>query len=66
MKTTAAIRHTNYFACRRRAHNRSIASILPNAATGSYFLEKVLDAALAAATTLGVVVILMFSFVVFG
>lgn len=64
MKTTAVIRYPNYAASRRRAHKRSIACILPNAADSRYFLEKLLDAALAAATTLGVVVILMFSFTV--
>lgn len=64
MKTTATIRRPNYAACRRRAFIRSSACILPNAASHRYFLEKFLDAALAAATTVGVVVALMFSFVV--
>ena len=64
MKTTALIRRPNYAASRRRAFIRANASILPNAASRRYFLEKLLDAALAAATTLGVVVILMFSFTV--
>ena len=64
MKTTAVIRYPNYAACRRRAQKRSLACILPNAAQASYYLEKLLDAALAAATTLGVVVALMFTFTV--
>ena len=66
MKTTAVIRYPNYAASRRRAHKRAIACVLPNAAGAGYFLEKLLDAALAAATTLGVVVILMFSFLIFA
>lgn len=64
MKTTAVIRRPNYAACRRRAFLRSNARFLPNAANGRYFLEKLLDAALAAATTIGIVVSLMFLFVV--
>lgn len=64
MKATAIIRRTNYAACRRRAFIRANASILPNAAKGRYFLERILDAALAAATTVAVVVALMFSFLV--
>ena len=64
MKATAMIRRINYAACRRRAFIRTNASILPNAAGRGYFLEKLLDAALAAATTVGVVVALMFSFLV--
>lgn len=64
MKTTALIRRPNYAACRRRAFIRSNACILPNAAGHRYFLEKLLDAALAAATTVGVVAILMFGFTV--
>ncbi len=66
MKTAALIRRHNYAAFRRRAFIRSNARILPNAAQGRYFLEKLLDAALAAATTVGVVVALMFSFIVFA
>lgn len=65
MKTTALVRYPNYEACRRRAHRRSMACVCVNAAERRYFLEKLLDAALAAVTTLGVVVILMFSFTVF-
>ena len=64
MKATAIIRRINFAACRRRAFIRANASILPNAAGGRYFLEKLLDAALAAATTVAVVVALMFSFLV--
>ena len=64
MKATAIIRRTNYAACRRRAFIRTNANILPNAAGGRYFLERLLDAALAAATTVGVVVALMFCFLV--
>lgn len=66
MKTAALIRRHNYAAFRRRAFIRSNARPLPNAAQGRYFLEKLLDAALAAATTVGVVVALMFSFIVFA
>lgn len=65
MKNTAVIRRPNFAACRRRAFKRSIWSFLPNAAGARYFLEKLLDAALAAATTLAVVVILLFVFTVF-
>ena len=64
MKATAMLRRTNYAACRRRAFNRTNANILPNAAGSRYFLEKLLDAALAAATTVAVVVALMFTFLV--
>ena len=64
MKATAIIRRINYAACRRRAFIRTNANILPNAAGGRYFLEKLLDTALAAATTVAVVVALMFSFLV--
>lgn len=66
MKTAALIRRHNYAAFRRRAFIRANARVLPNAAQGRYFLEKLLDAALAAATTIGVVVALMFSFIVFA
>lgn len=66
MKTTAAIRRPNYAAYRRRAANRVNANVVPNAAQGRYFLEKLLDAALAAATTMAVVVILLFVFTVFA
>lgn len=65
MKTTAAIRRPNYAACRRRAYVRANANPFPNAAKGRYFLEKLLDAALAAATTVGVAVTLLFMFTVF-
>lgn len=66
MKNTAAIRRPNFAACRRRAFVRTNVSAFPNAAKGRYFLEKLLDAALAAATTLSVVVILVFIFTVFA
>ena len=64
MKAIAIIRRTDYAACRRRAFRRANASFLPNAAGTRYFLEKILDAALAAATTVGVVTALMFTFLV--
>ena len=64
MKTAAIIRRHNYAAFRRRAFIRTNAHALPNAAGHRYFLEKLLDSALAAATTIGVVVALMFSFIV--
>ena len=60
MKHIAVFRRPNYSACRRRALLRSVRNILPNAAGMRYFLEKLLDAALAAATTLAVVVCLIF------
>ena len=66
MKATAIIRRIDYAACRRRAFRRANACFLPNAAGTRYFLEKLLDAALAAATTIGVVAALMFSFIVFA
>lgn len=65
MKNSAVIRRTNYAACRRRAFLRSVWNFLPNAADARYYLEKLLDAALAAATTLAVVVCLIFIFTVF-
>lgn len=65
MKNTAAYRRPNYAACRRRAMLRSIWSFLPNAANAQYYLEKLLDAALAAATTVAMVVCLIFIFTVF-
>ena len=65
MKNTAVIRHPNYAAYRRRALLRSVWSFLPNAAGIRYYLEKLLDAALAAATTLALVVCLIFIFAVF-
>lgn len=65
MKHTAIIRRPNYAACRRRALMRSVRNILPNAAGIGYFLEKLLDAALAAVTTLAVVVCLIFVITVF-
>lgn len=49
MKTTAAIRPT-----------RRTASVYPNAADTSYFLEKFLDILLMAAISVGVVAILIF------
>ncbi len=65
MKLSAALRRPNFAACRRRAHNRAIASAYPNAAGARYFLEKLLDAALAAVTTLGLVSIFFYVFTVF-
>ncbi|MBR2889660.1 MAG: hypothetical protein IKC09_05230 [Oscillospiraceae bacterium] len=65
MKNTAAIRRPNFAACRRRAYIRTNHNPFPNAARAGYFLEKVLDGALAAATTLAVVVILLFVVTVF-
>ena len=65
MKQTAAIRRPNFAASRRRAYARSNASPFPNAAGARYFLEKLLDAALAAVTTVSVVVIFVFIFTVF-
>lgn len=64
MKTTAVIRRPNYAAYRRRAKAYANASVLPNAADSRYFLEKLLDAALAAAVTVAVVVCLIFIFTV--
>ena len=64
MKNTAAIRRPNYAAYRRRAFIHTNANSFPNAANGRYFLEKLLDTALAAATTVGVVVIMVFVFAV--
>lgn len=60
MKTTAAIRRYNPSSCRRR----TAANPFPNCASTRYFLEKILDAALAAVTTLGVVVAMLFLFTV--
>lgn len=65
MKNTAAIRRPNFAACRRKAFLRGVWNFLPNAAGARYFLEKFLDAALAAATTVAVVVCLIFIFTVF-
>ena len=65
MKNTAVVRRPNYAAYRRRALLRSVWSFLPNSAGTRYFMEKLLDAALAAATTLAVVVCLIFVFTVF-
>lgn len=65
MKTNAIIRRTNFAASRRRAFLRNIWSFLPNAADLRYYLEKLLDAALAAATTIAMVVILIFVLTVF-
>jgi hypothetical protein len=65
MKNTAAIRRPNYAACRHKAFLRSVWSFLPNSAGVRYHLEKLLDAALAAATTVAVVVCLIFVFTVF-
>ncbi len=65
MKNTVAIRRPNYFAYRRRAFIRSTVCPFPNAAKAGYFLERLLNAAMAAAITVGVVVISMFVFTVF-
>ena len=65
MKNTAIIRRPNYAACRRRAYIKVNSSPFPNAAKAGYFLERILDGALAAATTTAVVVILLFVFTVF-
>lgn len=47
-----AIRSTAYYACKVPGGNK-----LPNAATGRYYLEKIVDGILATAITLAVVVI---------
>lgn len=65
MKQTAVVRRPNYAACRRRAFRQTIWSFLPNAADIRYYLEKLLDAALAAAVTVAMVVCLIFIFTVF-
>ena len=65
MKNIAVIRRPNFDACRRRGYRRANAYAFPNAAKGGYFLEKLLDIILAAATTVAVVVALMFMFIVF-
>lgn len=65
MKQSAVIRRPNYDACRRRAFRKSVWSFLPNAADIGYYLEKLLDAALAAAITIAMVVSLIFIFTVF-
>ncbi len=65
MKQSVLLRRPNYAACRRRAHVRSHVSAFPNAAGAGYFLEKLLDSALAAVTTLGVVAIFLYIFTVF-
>jgi cytosine/uracil/thiamine/allantoin permease len=63
MKTATAIRIPNYAARRRRC---TVKALFPNAASARYHLGKLLDAALAAATTIGVVVSLMFAFTLWG
>jgi hypothetical protein len=63
MKTTTAIRIPNYAVHRRRCAARSA---FPNAATTRYHMNKLLDAALAVAATMGVVVSLGFAFTLWG
>ena len=63
MKTAPAIRIPNYTTRRRRSNIRAL---FPNAASARYHMGKLLDAALAAATTIGVVVSLMFAFTLWG
>ena len=65
MKNTATVRRPDFAACRRRAYIQSHRCIFPNAARTGYFLERLLDGALAAATTLGLVVMVIFVFTVF-
>ena len=62
MKTANAIRIPNYTV----RHRRVVRAAFPNAATTRYHIGRLLDAALAAATTLGVVVSLMFAFTLWG
>ena len=50
----------NYYTCRRGTARR-----YPNSASRRYFLEKLLDTALAAAITVAVVAILLFLFILF-
>ena len=50
----------NYYTCRRSTPCR-----YPNSAGRRYFLEKLLDTALAAAITVAVVAILLFLFILF-
>lgn len=63
MKTATAIRRPNYAAYRRR---RVCRTAYPNAASVRYHLNRLLDAALAAATTVGLVASLLFAFAVWG
>ncbi len=63
MKTATAIHIPNY-AARRRCRIRR--AIYPNAASANYHLSRLLDAALAAASTVGVVVSLLFAFSLWG
>jgi hypothetical protein len=63
MKTATAIHIPNY-AARRRCRARR--AIYPNAASAKYHLGRVLDAALAAASTVGVVVSILFAFSLWG
>ena len=65
MKNTAAVRRPNYAAYRHKAFLRGVWSFLPNSAGVRYHLGKLLDVTLAAATTLAVVVCLIFVFTVF-
>lgn len=64
MKNIAVYRRPNYAASRRN-YRRANASPFPNAARTGYYLDRLLDAALAAASTIGVVVTLLYLFVVF-
>ena len=55
----------DFAACRRRAYIQTHRYAFPNAARAGYFLERLLDGVLAAATTLGLVVMVIFVFTVF-
>lgn len=63
MKSTTAIRRPNYAAYHRR---RVCRVAYPNAAGIRYHLNRLLDVALAAATTVGLVASLLFAFMVWG
>jgi hypothetical protein len=65
MKNATAIRRPDFAACRRRAYIQTHRCIFPNAAGTRYFLERLLDGVLAAATTMGLVVMVIFLFTVF-
>ena len=60
MKNTAIIRRPNYAACRRRAYIKVNSSPFPNAADPHYFIDKLVDGALAVVTSLGTLTILFF------
>ena len=65
MKNATAVRRPDFAACRRRAYIQTHRCDYPNAAQAGYFLERLLDGVLAAATTLGLVVMVIFMFTVF-